>query len=208
MYRTAVIFLCMIAFIPVPVSLALAADEPYGYSRNDVRLEMLLDSEVQSATGRSMGKLRDVIIDTEGSIEAAVVEFEEGIGNSGVAIAILEWSDIVADPQQGAVVASIGSDNQEQRAFDVDGMHGQDINGRRAVLDDDADAGRVVDLLVASGDARVTALLVEMDGEVYALPFDIARVEAGRDFVSFATTREEVAARGEYQVATVKSAAN
>lgn len=170
----------------------------YDRLRGDARLSELLRHDVESVTDRQMGQMRDVIIDSDGELAAAVIEFEEGIGNTGVAIGIFEWSDAVVEPAQETVTVSIGINDEPRQAFDVDGLPASEIVGRRVVLADDPAFGEVVDLFVDLEEELATALLVQAQGTYYALP--LRRLEGEVEFVRYPFSTEEVVALGEYGV--------
>lgn len=169
----------------------------YDELRDDLRFSALVGRDVESMADRSMGHVRDIVMKRDGRLEAAVVEFEEGVGNSGVAIGIFEWSDAVIEPARNAITVSIGSDRRASQSFDVNGLSGREIVGRRVSLADVPEFGRVVDLLVDLDIETVTALLVESAEGLYALPLPVAT--SGDKRVGYSFTRQEVMALGEYR---------
>lgn len=197
MQRPLSLLFLLVFSTPLLAGAAATLDEwCYKELRDDLRLSQLLEHDVQSMADRPMGQVRDVIITDDGSLAAAVVEFQQGIDNSGVAFAIFEWSDAVVEPVQDAITVSIGSNAESSGSFDVSGIRASEIIGRRIVLADDPEFGKVVDMFLDLDDARASAVLVEAGGEQFVLPLQSANFEQDADVVRYPFDRQLVMQRG------------
>lgn len=191
---------------PVIAGASASLDEwRYDELRDDLRLSEILDHDVQSMTDRSLGQVRDIIIVADGGIEAVVVEFQQGIGNSGVAVGVFEWSDAVVEPAHDAITVSIGSHNEPGQPFDVGGVPASEIIGRRVVLADDSEFGQVVDMFIDLERESASALLIEADGKQYALPLQRASLEQDAKLVRYAFDRQLAMQRGSQAVSALQS---
>jgi len=192
--------------LPIACSLIFAAhaaaplaDWSYAPLRDDLRLTDLFQHDVESMNDRRIGRLRDVLVGEGGKFEAAVVEFDQGIGSGGYAIALMEWSDTVLEPASGSMTVSIGHDDQAPETFNVEGVAARDIIGRNVLLNDDEPFGRISDILVDPEDQQPSGLLVEFEGDIYALPFQANGIQLADGPVRSAISRQAVETLGVFE---------
>ncbi|MBW3566812.1 MAG: PRC-barrel domain-containing protein [Proteobacteria bacterium] len=196
--RSALLSLPGFLLLAAPAAAESISSLDHASLRNDLSLRELFRSDVESMSDRRVGRLRDVLINEQGEITTAVVEFDEGIGNSGFAIALMEWSETALEPTDGAITISIGSDNQASDAFNTEGVPARDVIGRSVVLKDDEEFGTIKNILIDPRTRQPTAVLVAADDASYALPYPAGRVRQGDDTIRFDVSRENVEALGEF----------
>ena len=194
--RSALLSLPVLVLLAMPAAAAPGRDQPA--LREALSLKKMFRNDVTSMGDRRIGRLRDVLINDQGEITTAVVEFDEGTGNSGFAIALLEWSEVALEPADDVITVSIGSDDQAGAAFSTDGIPARDIIGRAIALSDEAEFGAIDDVLVDPRTRQPVALVVAADGERYALPFPEGVI--GEDeIIRYGMSREDLEAHGAFK---------
>lgn len=197
--RSALLSLPGLLLLAAPVTGETAALPDHAALRDDLSLVELFRSDVESMGDRRIGRLRDVLISEQGEITTAVVEFDQGIGNSGFAIALMEWSETALEPADDVITVSIGSDRQASDAFNTEGLPARDIIGRSVALEDDEEFGTIRSILIDPQTRQPTAIVVATDGGSYALPYPVGLVKQGDDMVRFDMPRRDVEAHGRFE---------
>lgn len=197
--QSALLSLAGLMLLAAPVAGESATLPGHAALRDDLSLVELFRSDVESMGDRRIGRLRDVLISDRGEITTAVVEFDQGVGGSGFAIALMEWSETAFEPANNAINVSIGSDRQASDAFTTEGLPARDIIGRSVALEDDEEFGTITSILIDRQTRQPTAIVVATDDGRYALPYPVGLVKQGDDMVRFDMPRRELEAHGRFE---------
>lgn len=77
---------------------------------DEEQLESVLGLDARSSTGENMGRIVDVIVDRDGQVRAAIIDFGGFLGVGSRKIAV-DWRSLHFDPKKaGAVVVSLTKD--------------------------------------------------------------------------------------------------